>query len=192
MSLTNSRRFDAEFLGRWDRRPAADGTVPERTGEEALHVRAAGADVLLRLMEVREIVPFAPLAPLPGGPTHVLGLLNLRGEILTVLSLDGLLAGSGNARPGFVVVVEGAGIRFALAAEDVGHAVRAQRFSKVEAEANVGARAPGPSGGAALLWGTAWHLGRALPVLDVEGIAQAVFDTETLDETSLADGGTPR
>ncbi|MFN2602027.1 MAG: chemotaxis protein CheW [Gemmatimonadaceae bacterium] len=34
---------------------------------------------------VREIIPLKPVTPLPGAPRHVLGLINLRGTIVTVL-----------------------------------------------------------------------------------------------------------
>ena len=43
------------------------------------HVHCAG------LGAVREIIPLKPVTPLPGAPRHVLGLINLRGTIVTVL-----------------------------------------------------------------------------------------------------------
>ena len=43
------------------------------------HVHCAG------LGAVREVIPFKPVTPLPGAPRQVLGLINLRGTIVTVL-----------------------------------------------------------------------------------------------------------
>jgi chemotaxis signal transduction protein len=43
------------------------------------HVHCAG------LGAVREIIPLKPVTPLPGAPRQVLGLINLRGTIVTVL-----------------------------------------------------------------------------------------------------------
>jgi len=43
------------------------------------HVHCAGIGA------VREIIPLKPVTPLPGAPRHVLGLINLRGTIVTVL-----------------------------------------------------------------------------------------------------------
>jgi len=43
------------------------------------HVHCAG------LGAVREIIPLKPVTPLPGAPRQVLGLINLRGKIVTVL-----------------------------------------------------------------------------------------------------------
>ncbi len=43
------------------------------------HVHCAG------LGAVREVIPLTPVTPLPGAPRQVLGLINLRGTIVTVL-----------------------------------------------------------------------------------------------------------
>ena len=41
--------------------------------------------------DIREIVPFRPATRLPGAPSYVSGLINLRGTIVTVLDLGRLL-----------------------------------------------------------------------------------------------------
>jgi purine-binding chemotaxis protein CheW len=37
--------------------------------------------------DIREIIPFRPATRLPGAPNYVLGLINLRGTIVTVVDL---------------------------------------------------------------------------------------------------------
>jgi purine-binding chemotaxis protein CheW len=57
---------------------------------------------------VREIIPSRAVTRLPGSPPWVLGLLNLRGSVLTVVDLAGRLGlGAGAAQS--VVVVEAQG-----------------------------------------------------------------------------------
>jgi purine-binding chemotaxis protein CheW len=43
--------------------------------------------------EVREIVPIAPLTRLPGAPRYVRGLINLRGNLVTVIDASLCLYG---------------------------------------------------------------------------------------------------
>lgn len=56
---------------------------------------------------VREIIPFRRATRLPGAPAYVVGLINLRGTIVTVLDL-GLRLGEGevNKAEGSVILVE--------------------------------------------------------------------------------------
>lgn len=72
----------------------------ERTGESAapryLVVEAGGQRFVWELAAIREIVPARAVTRLPGSPEWVLGLLNLRGTVLTVVDLAtrlGLRAG---------------------------------------------------------------------------------------------------
>lgn len=58
---------------------------------------------------VREIVPSGPTTRLPGAPLHVVGILNLRGTLLTVLDVGCALspgAAPGQPTSGHVLVVE--------------------------------------------------------------------------------------
>lgn len=59
---------------------------------------------------VREVVPYAPLTRLPGAPPAVVGLLNARGTIVTVIDLGLELFGApcGRAR-GSIMLVAAAG-----------------------------------------------------------------------------------
>jgi purine-binding chemotaxis protein CheW len=74
----------------------------ERTGDHAapryLVVEAGGQRFAWELTAIREIVPARAVTRLPGSPTWVLGLLNLRGMVVTVVDLAarlGLAAGAG-------------------------------------------------------------------------------------------------
>ena len=74
----------------------------ERTGESAapryLVTEAGGQRFAWELTAIREIVPARAVTRLPGSPAWVLGLLNLRGAVITVVDLAqrlGLAAGAG-------------------------------------------------------------------------------------------------
>jgi chemotaxis signal transduction protein len=60
-----------------------------------LHVsfKAAGARFAIPAREVEEITPLVELAPLPGAPPYVAGLMNHRGASLPVADMTWLLAG---------------------------------------------------------------------------------------------------
>ncbi len=78
-------------------------TEPE--GLRYLVTEVAGQRIAWELSAVREIVPTRAVTRLPGAPVWVLGLLNLRGMVLTVMDLAtrlGLPAGAGES----VVVLE--------------------------------------------------------------------------------------
>lgn len=67
-----------------------------------------GVFAALDIDRVREVVDPAPVTPVPRMPAYLLGAMNLRGHVLTVLDL-GIKMGIGPARPGAdacVVVVE--------------------------------------------------------------------------------------
>ena len=74
----------------------------ERTGDSSLPrylvVEAGGQRFAWELTAIREIVPARAATRLPGSPAWVLGLVNLRGAVLTVIDLAtrlGLEAGAG-------------------------------------------------------------------------------------------------
>lgn len=55
------------------------------TGENVLMFSLAGRVHCAALASVREIIPNQPATRLPGAPGHVRGLINLRGNIVTVV-----------------------------------------------------------------------------------------------------------
>jgi purine-binding chemotaxis protein CheW len=84
-------------------------------------LRVQGREYALPLGCVVEVVRMAALAPVPGGPPHVLGLLDLRGRVVPVLDLHARL-GLTAPEPSLstpICVVEAAGRGFGLVAEAV-------------------------------------------------------------------------
>lgn len=92
-----------------------------------LIVEAAGRRWACATRQVVEVVPAAPATRLPGAPSHVRGLVNLRGTVLTVVDLAARLAAEGaldaaatSAREDSVIVVARAGTRrLGIAVDDV-------------------------------------------------------------------------
>jgi purine-binding chemotaxis protein CheW len=67
---------------------AFSGTVPEaRQAARTLLFRVAGRTYGCDIADVREIIPHRRGTRLPGAPSYVQGLINLRGTIVTVLDL---------------------------------------------------------------------------------------------------------
>jgi purine-binding chemotaxis protein CheW len=57
---------------------------------------------------VREIIELLPVTPLPGGQSSILGVINLRGEVTTVISINtllGLTGESGGAHEKIIIMV---------------------------------------------------------------------------------------
>lgn len=70
---------------------------------------------------VREIRGWEPVTPLPGTQPHVMGVLNLRGDVVTVIDLAKRLGFAGEAKThgGVVIVVEHDGKLSGLLCESV-------------------------------------------------------------------------
>ena len=73
----------------------------------------------LAVEQVREVLRSSALTPVPGSPPTVLGVLNLRGEILPALDASALLASAPVEQADAIVVVETAGNRAGLAVDRV-------------------------------------------------------------------------
>lgn len=68
---------------------------PSRYVTFKLHDNLAGINIL----DIREIVPFARITPVPQAPEFIMGLINLRGQILAILDI-GILLGMGKREYG--------------------------------------------------------------------------------------------
>ncbi|HVZ49912.1 MAG TPA: chemotaxis protein CheW, partial [Gemmatimonadaceae bacterium] len=88
-------------------------------GRRILRFRAAGTACACDLEAVREIVRTRAVTRLPGAAPWVLGIMNVRGALLTVVDLSARLRGAPDGTPMFVMVVEGAGRRFGIGVESV-------------------------------------------------------------------------
>jgi purine-binding chemotaxis protein CheW len=84
-----------------------------------VRIRAAGEDYALSVEDVIEVAELGHITPVPGAPSAVLGVRNLRGTVLPVVDLATVL-GLPQAGPSErIVVAEQAGRRAALAVESV-------------------------------------------------------------------------
>jgi purine-binding chemotaxis protein CheW len=65
------------------------GTVPGAAPVQGrlLLFHAGGRTFAVPAQKVREVVPFGRPVRLPGAPSHVLGIVNLRGTVVTVIDL---------------------------------------------------------------------------------------------------------
>ena len=75
--------FDAMF--------AAAPPPPPEEAEGLLAIRVAGDPYALRMAEVGRLAPCRAVTPLPGAPLAFTGLAGLRGEVLPLWDLAGLL-----------------------------------------------------------------------------------------------------
>lgn len=89
---------------------------PASTGVPMLVFRLAQERYAIELQEVAEVLSFARCTPVPGGPPHFLGVINLRGDLRPVLDLGRLLATSehGNSDSGFVLMLRRPGQEIGL------------------------------------------------------------------------------
>jgi len=68
---------------------------------------------------VREIIPVRHATRLPGAPSYVSGLINVRGAIVTVIDLAARLAGASAAADGSVVLAQHGPKHVGLAVDEV-------------------------------------------------------------------------
>lgn len=70
-----------------------------KLGERCIAFRVADECYAIELVVVKEVISPPPFVPVPGAPAEVLGVINLRGSVVTVinsrrvLSLEGVPAG---------------------------------------------------------------------------------------------------
>ncbi|MCC5863398.1 MAG: chemotaxis protein CheW [Gammaproteobacteria bacterium] len=71
-----------------------------KTGERCIAFRVGDECYAIELVVVKEVITPPPIVPVPGAPPEVLGVINLRGSVVTVinsrrvLSLDGVPTGA--------------------------------------------------------------------------------------------------
>lgn len=74
----------------------------------------------LAVSEVLEIAPFARCTPVPSAPPELLGVVNLHGEIRSVVDLSGLVqSGSPAGSSGYVIFLRGSERLIGLRVDDV-------------------------------------------------------------------------
>jgi purine-binding chemotaxis protein CheW len=128
----------------------------------AVHVRMRlGAEhYALPVENVREIVDAGDISPVPGASALVLGVRNLRGQVLPVFSLAALFGIPADERPARLVVAEAGTKRAGLAIDevtDVGELPPASQAAESE-----------------FLSGSALDDGRLIGVIDVDRVFAAL------------------
>jgi purine-binding chemotaxis protein CheW len=93
--------------------------APTGTALRLLLFAVAGRVYGCDIASVREIVPIRHATRLPGAPSYVRGLINLRGAIVTVIDLAARLAGSAALPEGSVVLAEYGTKQVGLAVDEV-------------------------------------------------------------------------
>jgi purine-binding chemotaxis protein CheW len=87
----------------------------------SLHVlvSVAGEQYALPVERVLEVAEYGTIAPVPGAPASVLGVCNLRGNVLAVLDAASVFAIERVDAPQRIAVVEHDGCRAGLAVDSV-------------------------------------------------------------------------
>jgi purine-binding chemotaxis protein CheW len=97
---------------------SGDSRFPEPTSGVWVRVCVAGEHYAVPVERVLEVAEPGDIAPVPGAPSQVIGVRNLRGQIVPVISLATLL-GLPSEEPGRIVVTEVGERRAGLAVEGV-------------------------------------------------------------------------
>jgi purine-binding chemotaxis protein CheW len=83
-----------------------------------VRVRVAAEHYALPVEQVLEVADLGEIAPVPGSPPEILGVRNLRGQVIPVIALATLL-GLGGDRPSRVVVAESGELHAGLVVDEV-------------------------------------------------------------------------
>jgi purine-binding chemotaxis protein CheW len=67
--------------------------------------RVGGQELTVPIAEVQEVIRAVPITKLPTAPAHILGIMNLRGRVVPLLSLAGLLGLSDQEGEGRFIIV---------------------------------------------------------------------------------------
>lgn len=83
-----------------------------------VRIRVASEHYALPVEQVLEVSELGEIAPVPGAPPEVLGVRNLRGQVIPVIALATMLGLSGDD-PGRLVVAESGELRGGLVVDEV-------------------------------------------------------------------------
>lgn len=117
--MTTARNRDEILRKRAERLIAEEAeSAPRRVALQVAIVGVGEQRIGIRVEDLREIVPTPEITPLPGLPRWLLGLTQVRGELLGVVDLGAILGGSSQHRPVLAVIEDRRG-PFGLACESV-------------------------------------------------------------------------
>ncbi len=84
-----------------------------------MRLRLAAEQYAVPVTHVREVIGLDEVIPVPGTPGDVIGVRNLRGQILPVIDLTVLLGISRTAPPRLLLIAEADGLRAGFALDEV-------------------------------------------------------------------------
>jgi purine-binding chemotaxis protein CheW len=84
-----------------------------------VRVRVGGEHYALPVTGVLEVAPMGEISPVPGAPRPVLGVRNLRGQVLPVVDLGAVLGIEAAGSPSRILVAESGFRRAGLAVDSV-------------------------------------------------------------------------
>jgi purine-binding chemotaxis protein CheW len=87
--------------------------------ETCVRVRVGAEEYALPVRHVPEVAELGDVTPVPGTPAQVLGIRNLRGEVLPVFDLAVGLGAQGSGAPERIILADVDGRRCALAVDEV-------------------------------------------------------------------------
>ena len=146
----------------------ADASPDAAPGQRVLLFGVGGQVYGWGIDVVREIIPFRRTTRLPGAPSFVCGLINLRGTIVTVLDLgERLGTGAVNRAEGSIILVEHGAKLVGIGVDDV-RDVRVVTPEQVEAPSGAAARS-------GVVRGIAHTDGDVVLLLDVQSIVRQVL-----------------
>ncbi len=93
----------------------------------------------INVMQVQEVLRVAEIAPVPGAPEYVLGIINLRGNVVTVIDTRNRfgLAQAETTENSRIVIIEGEGQVVGIQVDSVAEVVEL-RESEIDSAPNVG------------------------------------------------------
>jgi purine-binding chemotaxis protein CheW len=126
---------DARLLERTRRMAAAVEEEPPDGWLEVLVFNLSGELYAIESRYVAQVLPLARYTPLPGTPAYVLGIVNVRGHIVSVLDLRVLfdLPSGGLSDKNFLAVLQSPEMEFGLLIDRVLGVTRI-RYDSVQAE----------------------------------------------------------
>jgi len=95
--------------------------------------RLARERYAIELKDLAEVLPFIRCTPVPGAPTQLLGVINLRGELRGVLDLSQLLAlpESESTESGFILILRsGLGVGLKVDSIEELHEIRPEELTR--------------------------------------------------------------
>ncbi len=104
---------------------AMSTTVPSTSATGAagtyLTFQVGDEEYGVHILKVREIIGMQPITPVPGSPPHLVGVINLRGNIIPVMSVRNRFGmAAAEAHPhNVIIVIEGAAGHIGIAVDRV-------------------------------------------------------------------------